>query len=93
VIDNPRGMLLADYFRSLERQLTSVKVSDVPRVSEMTRSMIAACMVPSQDRIAAARGSIAATVFDRARHHINENLRSPALTPQQLCRTLGVFPS
>jgi AraC-like DNA-binding protein len=90
ILETPLGLFLSDYLLVLERQLTVLTVEDVPRVVEMTRSMIAACMAPSRDRTHAAGGPIAATLFERARRYINENLQSPQLAPEQLSRALGV---
>ena len=90
ILDAPLGLLLSDYLQALERQIPLFASTEVPRIASVTRTMIAACMAPSQDRLAQAAAPIAATLFERARRYIDENLQSPSLTPEKLCRSLGV---
>jgi AraC-like DNA-binding protein len=84
------GSLLADYFVSLHQRLPSILVAELPNLVEVTRTMIAACLAPTADRLVAAQDSINATLLERARKTIRQNLRSPMFGPDQLCRALGV---
>ncbi len=90
ILDTPLGLLLCDYLRALDRQLAFVGAADIPRISSVTRAMISACMAPSQDRIADAAPPLAATLSERARQYVDANLRSPSLSPDRMCRAVGV---
>ena len=48
--------------------------------------MICACLAPSSDRIAEARGHIDLTLMERVRQAVRKNLHSPSLGPDKLCR-------
>lgn len=88
----PTGMggLLADFLISFERRLPAISLQDVPAMAEAMRAMIAACLVPTADRIAEASGQIAATVLERARQMIHRELCSADLGPDKICRQLGI---
>lgn len=82
--------VLADYLLSLERNLPTILEADRPRIAQLTKTMIAGCLAPSPDSVLAAQHGIAATLLERATRHIQHNLRSPTLSPTELCRVLNV---
>ncbi len=82
--------VLADYLLSLERNLPTILETDRPRIAQLTKMMIAGCLAPSPDSMRAAQQGIAATLLERAKRHIQHNLRSPTLSPTELCRVLNV---
>jgi len=90
VPDQGIGALLADYFLSLERRLPGIPRAQLPQVVEATRAMIAACVRPSRDRFDMARDAIAATLMERGRVVIRQNLAVPGFGPDQLAHALGV---
>lgn len=84
------GGLLADYLFLLDRSLSELQTAEIPYVVEATRSLVAACLAPSRDRLAEARGPIDATLLRRARRLIDGRLASPDLSSDMLCADLGV---
>lgn len=90
VPDTGIGALLGDYFSSLERRLPGILKSDLPSVVDATRAMIAACIRPSAERIEVAHDAIVATLMERARTVVRQNLRSVTFGPDQLGHALGV---
>lgn len=84
------GKLLADYLFLLDRSLPQLQTAEVPHVVEATRSLVAACLAPSRDRLAEAQGPIDATLLGRARRLIDGKLTSPELNSDMLCADLGV---
>lgn len=84
------GGLLADFLISLERRLPAIATSELPNLLETMRAMIAACFAPNPDRLAEAHVAIASTVLERARQAIHRQLYSPSLSPDSLCRQLGI---
>jgi AraC-like DNA-binding protein len=89
-LDNGLGRLLADYLLDLERRLPMLSSEDISGLLATTRAMVMACIEPDADRLAEAQKPIDATVLERARQAIQQNLLSPALGADELCRTLGV---
>lgn len=84
------SLMLGDYLESLARHLPDLDPATVPAMVEMTRVMLAACLVPQADRLHAARGPLIATLRERARVVVRQHLRAPTLGADLLCRELGV---
>ncbi|MGB3335676.1 MAG: helix-turn-helix domain-containing protein [Devosia sp.] len=82
--------LLADYLIDLERQLPHLDQQDLPGVLAATRAMIEACLSPTRDRIAAAGRSIDATLQERARRLITQNLLIAGFGAEEICSILGI---
>lgn len=90
VIDGGLGGLLLDHLSALKRHLPLLTLAEVGTVERATVAMIAACLAPQRDRIAAARGTIGGTLLLRARRTIDANLCAPALSVAQICREVGI---
>ena len=90
VLDTPLGHLLGDYAVALERQLPLVKESDLTHLAAMIRSMVAACVAPSSERVALAASALEHGRMERVRQAVNRHLRSPSLRPASLCRIVGI---
>jgi AraC-like DNA-binding protein len=88
VLNTALGALLADYLVLLERTLPEVTPDDLPRLSDAISAMVAACLAPEQDRAATAEPQIDLVRLERVRHVVRRYLRSPALGPRLLCRSL-----
>lgn len=81
---------LVDYMLLLYRSLPDLRSADVPHVAAATTSLLAACLMPSDDHIAEAQRPIEAVIMNRASKIIAEHLADPALTPDLLCREIGI---
>ncbi|MBK3745009.1 helix-turn-helix domain-containing protein [Paraburkholderia aspalathi] len=84
------GGLLADFLIALGHRLPTMTANEVPNLVEAIRTMVAACLIPTADRIAEAREPIDLTILERARLIILRDIYSPALSPANLCLQLGV---
>lgn len=84
------SLLLADYLLDLERRLPMLTVEELPSVLATTRTMLLACLAPSAERLAEAQRPIDATLLERARRLIQEELVSTSLSVDMLCKRLGV---
>ncbi|AID28119.2 AraC family transcriptional regulator [Mesorhizobium sp. SEMIA 3007] len=82
--------LLADYVNSVEARLRSLTAEDLPRIVHATRSMIIACLAPPADHAAAAEQLASVGLMERARRYVQNNLDAAHLTPDSMCRALGV---
>lgn len=82
--------LLVDYLNGIEMTLRSLTVEDLPRVVHATRSLIIACLSPPGVRDAAVEQFAGVALIERARRYIQHNLDAIDLTPESVCRALGV---
>lgn len=88
--DTGLGRVLADYLEALGRHLPEITQPELPALVAATRAVLAACLVPTADRLAVAQEPIVATLRERARQMVRRHLREPGLGPELLCRELGV---
>lgn len=88
----PFGMdrLLADYLGLLAERLPRMPESDGEAAANATIEIIAACLRPGIATIHEAQAPIREAILRRARRVIEDNIRSARLTPEFLCRTLGI---
>ena len=82
----PGGKLFADYMRLLMLNLSNLDHSDASRLVDATGTMLAACFSPSHNRVAAARPIINMTLMERVRKAVRNQLRSPTLGPDTICK-------
>ncbi|MCP4620323.1 MAG: helix-turn-helix domain-containing protein [Bradyrhizobium sp.] len=80
------GQLLAEYMMLLERSLPNLSPDEAARLPNAVRSMVAACLAPSADRLAYALPQIKVTMLEKVRQAVSRNLRSPSLGPRKLCQ-------
>ncbi|CAO3426652.1 hypothetical protein [Azospirillum endophyticum] len=84
------GRLLADHMRTLAQAVPAATVEEAPQVVRAIRDMVTACLAPSHDTLVQAQPQVAATLIMQARRHIDANLTNPDLSPDRLCRALGL---
>ncbi|MER9330815.1 helix-turn-helix domain-containing protein [Mesorhizobium sp. M0488] len=82
--------LMIDYLSSIEARLRSLTAEDLPRIVHATRSMIIACLAHPAEHAAAADQLASVALMERARRYVQNNLDAPHLTPDSMCRALGV---
>lgn len=82
--------LLADYLFLLDQSLADLQSEQVPYIVEATRSIVAACLAPSQDRLVEAQAPVDATLLARACRLIDGRLTDRNLACEMLCAELGV---
>jgi AraC-like DNA-binding protein len=90
VVSGPLGTLLAEFLELLERNLQQIDVVNTASLKDAVGSMIAACIAPSPDRIAAAKSQLDVGRLERVRRVVRQELRSPLLEPALLCRLTGM---
>jgi AraC-like DNA-binding protein len=81
---------LADYMLLLHRSLPHLRKGDLPLIVATTTNLFAAALAPSNDRDMAAQGPTDAVATARIARIITERLGDPLLTPDKLCRAVGV---
>ncbi|WP_085597933.1 MULTISPECIES: helix-turn-helix domain-containing protein [unclassified Pseudomonas] len=90
LVRGPLGSLLGDYLRSLRRQLPSFHGEELAAVEQATLAMVSAALAPSAQSLAEAEGPINRTLLQRVRRFIEAHLRSAELSPQLICREVGI---
>jgi AraC-like DNA-binding protein len=90
VITGPLGTMLAEYLELLDRNLDRIGVADAARFKSAVGCMIAACVSPSSDHLAAAESQLNLGRLDRVRRVVRRELRSPLLEPAMLSRLIGI---
>ncbi|MCP4621761.1 MAG: helix-turn-helix domain-containing protein [Bradyrhizobium sp.] len=89
-VNTPLGGMLAQYIRLLGRELPTLTEEDAHKLPQAIAAMVVACVAPSNDHMTVAREQIGATLKDKARRCILQNLRSHRLGADMLCRELGM---
>ncbi len=84
------GRLLADYLELLAEELRGIPDEEGEAAARDATMMMAACLRPTTRRLHQAQSPIRRVALQRAKHVIECNLRSPQLSPDFLCRTLGM---
>ena len=83
-------MFLTEYLLLLHRSLSELRPQDIPHIAAATTNLLTACLSPSADHVTEARGPISIALLRRASTIIMERLADQHLTPDQLCRELGI---
>jgi AraC-like DNA-binding protein len=86
----PWGYLLGEYMALLDEWLPRMKPEELPRLKAAVRSMVAASVAPSVDRIALANGGIRRVILERVRQVVRRHLKSSSLCPSALCTMVGI---
>lgn len=92
VMDTSRGKLLADYLLMLERHLPTLELREVAQLRPAIEAMVRTCLSSQEEDDASTPvGSLVGlTRMERIRRVVRARLRSPSLTPLELCRETGI---
>ena len=90
VASGPMGTLLAEYLELIERNIQQMDIAEAASLKDAVGSMIAACIAPSADRLAAAKSQLDVGRLEKVRRVVRRELRSPSLGPDLLCRLVGM---
>lgn len=89
-LDTPNGNLLAEYLLLLERCLPTLQKEVAQDLKDAVRAMVAACIKPTADRMAAAARPIRASRQELVRRAVERRLRASALGTDMLCAEVGM---
>ncbi|MCX5493402.1 helix-turn-helix domain-containing protein [Kaistia dalseonensis] len=90
VPDSGLARIVADYMQILARNLPRVTAAERGAVTEATRVLLAALAASNPDALAEAERTIDMTLRARIRRYIRQNLGAPDLSPDGLCRAVGI---
>ncbi|MCZ4094242.1 helix-turn-helix transcriptional regulator [Sinorhizobium psoraleae] len=88
VLSGSLADLLVNYINGMEANLGNITVEEVPRVVRTIRDMVVACVAAVRPNPAVAQPKMG--VMERAHRYIHVNLHSADLTPEKICRELGI---
>lgn len=86
----PVAPILRQFVISLQRQVQYLSNDDIPAINDAFLSLLKVTVSPDADTLERAKAPMAATQFSMAKQIVRENLSSPALSPDMLCRRLGI---
>jgi AraC-like DNA-binding protein len=81
--------LLVSYIAGLETKLSSLTTGEVPRIIQTIADMVVACAAASM-RSDAGQMQTGMGIMERAHRYIHLNLQSENLTPDAICRAVGI---
>ena len=82
--------MLADHLRLLAGRVGALSITDAPYIEKATMALVAACVAPCSDLCAAAAPQMGEVLFQRARRYVEAHFGDAELSPQRMCRELGV---
>ncbi|WP_414440104.1 helix-turn-helix domain-containing protein [Burkholderia sp. 22PA0106] len=84
------GALLADYLRSLRRNIPQVSADEMSYAIQATKNMLVACLAPTLDTLKQAETELDAMFVNRVKDYIERHLLSSDLTPDSICKAMGI---
>jgi AraC-like DNA-binding protein len=84
------GAFLGDYLKLLTKRLPDMSREEATAAAEATVAVIAACVRPTQERLVSAAEHVSDVLRSRAEKIIEDHLQDPQLSPEFLCKRLGV---
>ena len=90
ILSEGNAALLVDHLTSLERRLPELDCMQVAHIARATCDLIAASVLPSNANLERAHQQIQSLRLEQVRRFIDRHLRSPALSPEHICGSLGL---
>lgn len=84
------GAFLSDYFQLVARHLPTTSEQEAAAMAEATIDVIAACVRPTQERMLTVAAQVQSVLVARAEKVVERYLQQPQLSPEFLCKQLGV---
>lgn len=89
-LDTGSGHLLSDYLTALAKRLAILDAAELPALLSATRSMIRACLSPSDNDAEEVQSPVSVALLERARRIVHVRLYEPGIGAETLRRELGV---
>jgi AraC-like DNA-binding protein len=86
----PISSILRDFVLSIGNHAHRLTMAELPAVNEAFTHLLKAAFRPNAESLEAASLPIAASQFAMVRRIIDENLKSPYLTPDMICSRVGI---
>jgi AraC-like DNA-binding protein len=90
VLQGAAAQLLRSYLVALVDTLPQIPAASAQDVARATCSLVAACLAPSRDALARARGPLELARLAEIRRYIDRNLSAPDLSAETIGKALGL---
>lgn len=90
IVRGGMGLILADWLNALSRALPTTEQQQVPGLIDITRNLVVAAVAPSTETIEHARPALDTGLLAQIDRVIACEIGSPSLSPQMICRSLGM---
>ncbi len=90
VLSDNFANLMVDYVTGIESRLQSLVAEDLPRIVQATRDIVIAGLSSPAEHDAAFEHLTGVALMERTRRYIQVHLDASDLTPESICRALGV---
>lgn len=90
VLHGAAANLLSSYLLALAENLPHLPTAYAPDVARATCNIVAACLAPSREMAVRAHAPLALTRLTEIRRYVDRHLSSPGLTPDAICKALGL---
>ncbi len=84
------GAMLADYLRSLRRNMPQLAGAEMPYAVQASKNMLVACLAPGIESMKQAETELDAMFVNRVKDYIEQHLLSPDLNPDRICKAMGI---
>jgi AraC-like DNA-binding protein len=90
ILHEDLAALLRSHLTELVEILPGLDIESAQRITVATLNLVAACVAPSLEAMARARGPLELALLTRVRRYIDRHLCSPDLSPRTLSKALGL---
>lgn len=84
------SQLLDSYLRSLLDKIGTLSQSEALHAEQATLSLVKAMLSPTAQEISNARNELLSTLYVKIKEYIRQNLESPDLSPDRICKEIGI---
>ncbi|VWB26645.1 AraC family transcriptional regulator [Burkholderia lata] len=84
------SQLLDSFLRSLLDKIGTLSQSEALHVEQATLSLVKAMLSPTAQEISNARNELLSTLYVKIKAYIRQNLESPDLSPDRICKEIGI---
>lgn len=84
------SQLLDSYLRSLLDKIGTLTQLEALHAEQATLSLVRAMLSPTLQDISNARNDLLSTLYVKIKEYIRQNLESPELSPDRICKEIGV---
>jgi AraC-like DNA-binding protein len=90
VLQGAMAELLRSHLVMLTASLPQIPLAAAHGIGRATCGLVAACLAPSRDALARAKAPLELARFALIRRYIERHLASPELSPETICKALGL---
>jgi len=90
IFRNGISQLLAEYLCRLLRRMDELSSSEIVYIEQAIFNLLAAMLMPVTENLSNAKDEIQSSLYIKVKQHINQYFESPELSPEQICKVVGI---